>query len=75
MYKRQEQYARQTLLFGRLLPTAEVIARVDEVDAVGLKRFAARTFSGARPTVAAMGPAGRLEDYAAFAARFTLNQG
>ena len=70
---RCEQFARQTLLFGRLLPTEEVIARVDEVDAEGLKRFAARTFAGARPTVAAMGPAGRLEDYAAFAARFILN--
>ncbi|CAN0442725.1 unnamed protein product [Laminaria digitata] len=70
---RCEQFARQTLLFDRLLPTEEVVARIDEVDAEALKRFAARTFAGAKPTVAAMGPAGRLEDYASFAARFALN--
>ena len=67
---RCEQFARQTLLFGRPLSTEEIIARVDEVDAAGLQRFAERTFSGSRPTVAVMGPANRLEDYDAFAARF-----
>ena len=70
---RCEQFARQTLLFDRVLPTEEVVARIDEVDAEGLKRFAARTFVGAKPTVAAMGPAEQLEDYDAFAARFALN--
>jgi predicted Zn-dependent peptidase len=67
---RCEQFARQTLLFGKPLSTEEVLAKIDAVDAGALQRFAARTFERARPTVAAMGPAGRLEDYEVFAARF-----
>jgi predicted Zn-dependent peptidase len=69
---RCEQFARQTLLFGHPLSTEEILARIDEVDGAQLQRFAERTFSGATPTVAAMGPAGRLEEYDAFAARFVL---
>ncbi len=67
---RCEQFARQTLLFGKPLATGEVLARIDAVDAEALRRFAERTFSGSRPAIAAMGPAGQLEDYATFAARF-----
>ena len=67
---RCEQFARQTLLFGRPIPTEEVLRRIDAVDAAALQAFAERLFSGSVPTLAALGPAGQLEDYDAFAARF-----
>ena len=54
---RCEQLARQMQVFGRVLPTAESVARVNAVDIEGIKRAAARIFRGP-PTLAALGPAG-----------------
>jgi predicted Zn-dependent peptidase len=67
---RCEQFARQLLIYGRTLPTAEVIAEVEAVDAAALRRFGARLLGGTAPTMAAIGPIGRLESYTTFAARF-----
>lgn len=67
---RCEQFARQLLIHGRTLTTAEIIAEVEAVDAAALRRFAGRILGGPAPTMAAIGPIGRLESYAAFAARF-----
>ena len=67
---RCEQFARQLLIHGRTLPTEEVIAEVDAVDAAALRRFAVRILGGRPPTMAAIGPIGRLESYSTFAARF-----
>jgi len=67
---RCEQFGRQLLIFGRLLPTSEIVARVDAVDIAALNRFAERLLSETRPTLTAMGPIRHLESYDGFAARF-----
>jgi predicted Zn-dependent peptidase len=68
---RCEQFARQLLIFGRPLPTPEIVARVDAVDAPALNRFAERLLGETRPTLTALGPIRHLESYDGFAARFT----
>ena len=50
-----EQTARQLLIYGRTLPTAELIAKVESVDAAALRRFAERILGGTAPTMAAIG--------------------
>jgi predicted Zn-dependent peptidase len=56
---RCEQLARQMQVFGRLIPTAETVARIDAVTVEDVRRAAARIFRG-KPTLAAMGPAERV---------------
>ncbi|NVN11688.1 M16 family metallopeptidase, partial [Nguyenibacter vanlangensis] len=46
---RCEQLARQLQIFGRLIPTAETVARIDAVGIGDVQRVAARLFRG-RPT-------------------------
>ena len=53
---RCEQLARQMQVFGRILPTAESVARLNAVDIEGVQRAARRIFRAA-PTLAALGPA------------------
>lgn len=67
---RCEQSARQILIFGRVVPVEEVIARVDAVDAAAVRRFARALLERGNPAVAALGPIGRLESYGTLAARF-----
>jgi predicted Zn-dependent peptidase len=56
---RCEQLARQFQVFGRLIPTAETVAKIDAVTVEDVRRAAARIFRG-KPTLAAMGPAERV---------------
>lgn len=67
---RIEQLGSQMLLFGRPLDIDEVLAAVDKVDSKAVQTVAERVMRTAKPTVAALGPVERLEDYARFAARF-----
>ena len=67
---RAERLGRHILLFGRPLPVAELIERVDAVDSEAVRRTACRILQGARPTVAALGPIDTLESHDAIAARF-----
>ncbi len=60
---RSEQLARQMQVFGRVMPTAETVARIEAVGIADVQRAAARVFRAA-PTLAAMGPAGRVPDLA-----------
>jgi predicted Zn-dependent peptidase len=53
---RCEQLARQMQVFGRIIPTAETVARIDAVTVDDVRRVAHKLFRG-RPTLAAMGPA------------------
>ena len=53
---RCEQLARQIQVFGRPVPTAETVARLNAVTLADVQRAAARLFR-ARPTLALMGPA------------------
>ncbi|GAN69386.1 M16 family metallopeptidase [Acetobacter orleanensis] len=52
---RCEQIARQLQLFGRLIPVAETVARVEAVTTDDIRRVAARIFTQ-KPTLAALGP-------------------
>ncbi len=54
------QSARQIMVYGRPLTTAEIIAKVEDVNAAGICRVAQRIFAGA-PTVAALGEAKSLD--------------
>ena len=65
---RCSQRARQLMIYGRTLDTAEIIAKVESVDAAGIKRAAGRVF-GTAPTFAALGNLKTLEDFSAIKAR------
>ncbi len=63
---RCEQLARQLQVFGRVIPTAETVGRINAVTTDDVLRAAGRLFR-ATPTLAALGPAGRVPTLAAIA--------
>ena len=65
---RCEQLARQVVIYGRPLPVAEVVAKVEAITAEDCARVARRLFAGI-PTIAAIGPLSKVEDYDRIAAR------
>jgi predicted Zn-dependent peptidase len=65
---RAEQIAGQIFTLGHVQSVAEMVAQIDAVDAVALQRYATRII--AQPSIAAVGPVGRLERHDVFAARF-----
>ena len=67
---RCEQLGRQILIYGNAIPIPEIIERIDAVDINAVSRVATRIMASGAPTVAAIGPIGNLESYAAIAARF-----
>lgn len=64
---RAERLGQHMLIFGRPIPEAEIVERIDAVDAAAIGRLAERVFAGA-PTLAAVGPVGPLEDVAGWTA-------
>ena len=56
---RCEQLARQIQVFGRVIPTAETVGRINAVTIADVQATAGRVFRST-PTLAAMGPAGRV---------------
>jgi predicted Zn-dependent peptidase len=67
---RAEQLGQHLLLFGRTIPTKEIIEKIDEVDIEAVKKAAAKLFTS-RPTIAALGPIDHLESYEQTARRFS----
>jgi len=67
---RTEQIAGQMLAYGRVLPLEELSARLDAVDAAAVRRFGDRIMQAGRPSIAALGPIGKLENHGVFAQRF-----
>jgi predicted Zn-dependent peptidase len=65
---RCEQLARQMQVFGRVVPTAETVAKIEAVTLEDVRRAAARIFRG-RPTLATMGPTEHVPNLAAIADR------
>jgi len=65
---RCEQIGTQMLVFGHPVPSAEMVARLAEVDAESLRTFA-REMLSTPPTIAALGPLGGLEEYGKIAER------
>jgi len=71
---RSEQIAGQLFALGRVQSAAEIVAQLDTIDAAQVKRYAARVIAEAGsangPTIAAVGPVGKLESHGKFANRF-----
>ncbi len=65
---RCEQIAQHLLIFGRVLPIEELVARIDAIDAAQMDALAKQIFS-APPVLAAVGPLNKLEPYDAVAQR------
>jgi len=66
---RASQLARQLLLFGRIIPPEELVARIEAIDATHVRDLAARFFRGV-PTVASVGPVNGMMGRDSIAARF-----
>lgn len=66
---RAETLANQMMIFGRPVPIAETVAKIDAVDAAAIRRVAGLLRSG-KPTVAAVGPLQALESYERLSDRF-----
>jgi predicted Zn-dependent peptidase len=65
---RCEVLARQMQVFGRPVPPAEVVEKIEAVDANQVAKAAKRLLTS-RPTLAALGPLGKLESFDSLAAR------
>ena len=55
-----DDMARQLLIFGRRIPPAEIVERINAVDREAIRRVGARLLEGNRPTLTALGPLGHL---------------
>jgi predicted Zn-dependent peptidase len=67
---RCEQLASQLLIYGRPIPPAEAVARIDAVTIDDLKRLARRLAQSA-PTLTALGPIGQVMEYDALRQRLS----
>ncbi|MBK8906832.1 MAG: insulinase family protein [Rhodospirillales bacterium] len=67
---RCEQLARQLIIFGRPLPIAEIVSCIEAVDVDAVQRVAKRLLSGS-PTVTALGPIERMDDYGSVSRRLS----
>lgn len=65
---RAERLARHLQVYDRIVPVDEIANRIDSVSAEDIRRVAGRLLSSA-PTLAALGPVGRLEEYDGVKAR------
>ncbi len=65
---RCEQAARHLMLYGRAIPTAEIVARIEAIDRAAVARVARRLTASA-PTLALLGPIGKVSDYESLKAR------
>mgnify|MGYP006273584203 CR=1 FL=1 len=66
---RCEHLARQLLIYGRAMPTSEMMQRIDAVDAAALGRVASR-IGESKLSLAALGLVGKLESFDKLSARF-----
>jgi predicted Zn-dependent peptidase len=67
---RSEQIATHLMAFGRVLSPAELIEKIEAVDAAAVRQFARAVCERGTPAIAAVGPVKRLETRERFAARF-----
>ncbi len=67
---RCERIASHLPVYGRVLSVEELLARLENVDAAALRRFATKICERGDPAVAAVGPAKRMESRHIFSRRF-----
>lgn len=65
---RAERLARHLQVYDRIIPVSEIAERIDSVSAEDIRRVAGRLLVSP-PTLAALGPIGRLDDYETVKAR------
>ena len=65
---RCEQLASQLLIYGRPIPPAEVVAKIDAVTLDDVARLAKRLFKS-KPSLTALGPIAQVMEYDAIATR------
>ena len=65
---RCEQLARQIMIFGRPIPVAETVAKIEAVDAAAVTAVARRMTAG-KPVLTALGPIAGVEGFESFASR------
>ena len=68
--QRAEQIAGHIFSHGRIIAIEEMTEKLDHIDAAAVRRFGERIMLGANPSIAAIGPVGRLEKQSIFARRF-----
>ncbi len=68
---RASQIARQYLMHGRILPRQEIMDRLNNISVERIADLARRTFCGNSPTVAGIGPIGRVLSYHDLQGRLT----
>jgi predicted Zn-dependent peptidase len=61
---RAGQIARQLLLFGRVIPTEELVEKIEAITIEDIRDLATRTFTGSTPTLAAVGAINGMMDHA-----------
>ncbi len=69
---RAEMIAGHLFTYGRVLSVEEMSEKLEAVDAAAVRRFGAKVMATVDPSVATVGPAGKLERYGIFAGRFGL---
>lgn len=61
---RAGQIARQLLIFGRVIPTEELVAQIEAISVDNIRDLATRIFTSGRPTLAAVGALNGMMDHA-----------
>ena len=59
---RAGQLARQQILWGRPIPMAETVERINRISAQRVREVAEQIFTNSAPTLAGIGPISRLAD-------------
>jgi predicted Zn-dependent peptidase len=67
---RAGQIARQLLLFSRVIPTEELVEKIESITVDDIRNLATRTFTGSTPTLAAVGALNGMMDHAEVSRRF-----
>ena len=60
---RAGQMARQLMVYGRVVPIEELVAKIDAVTVDGIRALAGSVFTETAPTLAAIGPVSKLSSY------------
>ena len=71
MMRRANQMAKHLIFYNESLDLQARLKKLDEVSAEDVMRVASRIFAGT-PTLAALGPLGKLEDYDAIKKRLMV---
>jgi len=64
---RSEQLARQIMAYGRIVPLAEIVGKIEQVTVESARAAGRALIARSRPAIAALGPAAGLESTAAIA--------